>query len=160
MMGEGHCRPGKAGVAALEFALVTPFLLAILAGLADFPLAFWYRMVVISAVESGANYAFAIEQNASGTHGSLSPGDVRNAVLAAGGLSDMNVAVGSASTNCIQSGPVGSLIAVPADGVCADGTMPGTFMTIAASYRYAPLMPFYAMVAPTSLTDKATVKLQ
>lgn len=159
-MGERRFRPGRAGVAALEFALVTPFLLAILAGLADFPLAFWYRMAVISAVEGGANYAFAVEQNASGTHGSLSPGDVRNAVLAAGGLPDMNVTVGSASTNCIQSGPVSSLIAVPVDGTCADGTMPGTYMTIAASYRYASLMPFYAMVAPTSLTDMAMVRLQ
>ncbi|MBB2163684.1 pilus assembly protein [Gluconacetobacter sp. 1b LMG 1731] len=151
---------GRAGVAALEFALVTPFLLAVLAGLADFPLAFWDRMTLISAVESGANYAFAVEQNASGTHDALLPGDVRNAVLAVGGLPGMIVTVGAATTNCIQPGTVSTLIAVPADGICPDGTLPGTYMSIAASYRYAPLMPFYAMVAPATLTDMATVRLQ
>ncbi|GBQ93086.1 hypothetical protein GLI01_04440 [Gluconacetobacter liquefaciens] len=151
---------GRAGVAALEFALMTPFLLAVLAGLGDFPLAFWDRMTLISAVESGANYAFALEQNASGTHNALLPGDVRNAVLAAGGLSGMIVTVGSATTNCIQPGTVSTLIAVPTDGICPDGTMPGTYMSIAASYRYVPLMPFYAMVASTTLTDTAIVRLQ
>ncbi|GBQ28997.1 hypothetical protein AA12717_3113 [Gluconacetobacter sacchari DSM 12717] len=159
-MSEVHNRRRGAGVALLEFALVTPVLLAMLAALADFPLAFWYRMVVLSAVEGGAHYAFAVEQNESGTQASLSPGAVRNVVLAIGGLPGMRATVGSATTNCIQPGPVSRLVAVPADGTCADGTSPGTYMSIAASYSYSPLMPVYAMVAPTDLTGAATVRLQ
>lgn len=157
---QGCRRSARSGVAILEFALTAPFLLAVVAGLADFPLAFWYRIAVISAVESGANYAFAVEQNGSGLHDSLSPDDVRTVVLASGGVSGMRVTVGSATTNCIQAGPVSALIAVPADGVCMDGTMPGTYMTITASYRYAPLVPFYAMVASTTLAQTATIRLQ
>lgn len=158
----GHA---QAGVAAVEFALTAPLLLIILAGVSDFPLALWDRIAMAAAVEGGANYAFAMEQNASGNNGSVSPADVRNAVLASSSLANLTVTVSAPSTHCVQSGqgntpPVTTLTAGTPGTPCADTTMPGTYMTISASYSYAPLMPFFAMLASTTLQENAIVRLQ
>ncbi|MBB2203305.1 TadE/TadG family type IV pilus assembly protein [Gluconacetobacter tumulisoli] len=156
---------GREGVAAVEFALIAPVLLLIAAGLSDFPLALWDRIIIAAAVESGANYAFAVEQNETGNNSSVSATDVGNAVRAASSLTNLVVTVSAPATYCVSSGATkASHVTVLTSGTsgnaCADGQQPGLYMTISATYHYAPLLPVYGLLAQTTLGDTATVRLQ
>ncbi|MBB2175812.1 TadE/TadG family type IV pilus assembly protein [Gluconacetobacter johannae] len=156
---------GRDGVAAVEFALMAPMLLLITAGLSDFPFALWDRIVIASAVESGANYAFAVEQNETGNNASVSVVDVGNAVRAASSLTNLTVTVSPPATYCVSSGTGQAshatvLTSGPSGSTCADGQKPGLYMTISATYQYAPLLPVYGLLAQTTLGDTVTVRLQ
>jgi hypothetical protein len=42
---------------------------------------------------------------------------------------------------------------------CPSGNLPGTYVTITATYTYVPIMPFYSRLASTTLREIAYVRL-
>lgn len=145
----------RRGIAALEFVVVAPVLLTALASLADFGLVLGNRTQLAAAVDAGAAYAFAQGQTVSETKGSVSATDVQAKVLAATALG-ATVSVTGPATYCIVNA---ALSAAAAGSTCSDGNPPGTYMIITASYQYEPMLPVYSLMATTTLTETASVRL-
>ncbi len=149
-------RSDRRGVAALEFALVAPVLLTAVAGLADFTLVLADRMQIASAVGGGTEYAFNQGQVLAGTQQSVLSTDVQSKVASGTGLAGVTVTVTGPGTYCVSSG---ALVTGTVGTACPNGNPPGTYMIITATYQYHPMLPFYSMMATTTLTESASVRL-
>jgi Flp pilus assembly protein TadG len=151
------------GVAAIEFALIVPVLLTMIGGMTDFPLAFGDQIQIATGVAAGAAYAFNQTQNVSGTTPTVSSGDVQIKVLSAINLPNVSVAVSRPSLDCISTStstpPAATLTLAAAGSTCPNGNPPGTYMVIAASYVYTPIMPLYSTLASLTLIKSAVVRL-
>jgi Flp pilus assembly protein TadG len=145
----------RRGIAALEFVVIAPALLTMLASLADFGLALRDRTQLAAAVDAGAAYAFAQGQAVADTTQSVSATDVQAKVLAATALG-ATVSVTGPATYCIVNA---ALTAGTAGTACPNGNPPGTYMIITASFRYRPMLPVYSLMAATTLTETASVRL-
>lgn len=154
-----NCR----AVAVLEFALIVPVLLTILAGISDFLLAYSDHIQIASGLANGAAYAFNQAQNVSGTAPPASSSDVQTKVLSSINLPNVTASVSGPSLNCISSSastpPAAILTSATVGSACPNGQMPGTYMVLSASYLYTPLMPFYSTLASLTLTENAVVRL-
>ncbi len=146
----------RRGVAALELALVAPVLLAMFGSLTDFTLALSDRMRIAGAVAGGAQYAFNQGQLLAGSQQSVSAVDVQGKVLGGTNLGGVAVAVTGPALYCLANA---TLAADTAGTKCANGSPPGTYVIITASYHYAPLLPLYSTMAPTTLSETASVRL-
>jgi Flp pilus assembly protein TadG len=152
------------GVAALEFAMITPVLLFICAGLADFGLALRDQMQLHQAVSNGAGYAFAAQQSLLASLGTVSPATVTSVVSASLTLPNVRVTASTPGPYCVQtntqsSPPTSSLTAGSYDTACPGGNPAGTYMTITAQYTYTPMMPAYSQLASRFLSATAIVRL-
>jgi len=160
------------GNAYVEFGLLCPLLVTALGSVADFGLSIWSRARLSDAVSHGAQYASVVGPGVSGAN-------VQSAVSKAlTPLSNVSVTVTGPACYCVSGSPAqqqlwsnfssGSCAAHPANGsalssglgTCPNGNAPGVYVQIAATYTYSPIMPFYAHLAPTVLTENGVVRLQ
>lgn len=148
-------RRARRGTAALEFALLTPLLLAFLGGVTDFGLVTIARSQLANAVAQGAQYAIL-------TGTDVSPTTIKTLVQKASPLNNLTATVtpaAGAACYCISGSPL-ALVSATCTATCPDGTAPGEYLTISATYTYNPIMPFYSKMASTTLTEKAQVRIQ
>jgi Flp pilus assembly protein TadG len=150
------------GVAAVEFALVGSVLFGVVGSLADFTLALSDRSRLAMSVSDGATYAIVYYQN----HGMAQPtvADVQTKVSNAINLTGAQVVVTPPSLNCISTNsaanpPSAMLTTGSPSTACANGSYPGTYMTIRATYAYTPLMPFFSRMVSTTMTQSVNVRL-
>lgn len=142
----------RRGVAAIEFALITPVLLLMLGSLADFALAFRTRGLLASSVAQGAQYAFLVGPT-------VAAADVQSVVEQPMALPPADVTVTGPACACLSGTPAAPT-PTPCSQTCPDQTLPGTYLTISAHYTYAPLLPVYSGLANPVLAESATVRLQ
>lgn len=142
----------RRATAALEFALVGPALVALLGGTADLGLSTVCRNQLAEAVADGAQFAFK-------TGATITAATVQNMVQAASGLSGVTAVVTGPALYCVGGSPA-TLTSSTAGQTCSDGTAPGTYLTISASYTYQQLMPLSSTFLNTTLQQSATVRLQ
>src|SRR5437879_6338349 len=88
----------KGGSAALEFALATPVLVALLVPVADYGIAFSQQLQVEQAAQAGAQYAIFHPWT------SNSPAAISSAVLAASGLTTLTASPAPSQTCGCPSG--------------------------------------------------------
>ena len=154
----------KRGIAAVECALTGTLLLIIVGGLADFPLAFWTHSLIETGVANGATYAFQQGQ-ADLTQGQqVSASSIQAVVQNAINLKNVTVTVTGPALECMSvdqtmSPPSATLTVAQAGSACPNGSFPGTYVSITASYVYDPMMPFYSQMATTNMTETANVRL-
>jgi Flp pilus assembly protein TadG len=160
-------RRGRRAVAAVEFALLAPILMMILAGAADFGFREWSRSCLANAVAQGAYYAFL-------TGPTVSTTTVNSLVTNASSLAGVSVnTIAAVACYCPTGTPavLGSAVtpctkACPADGTLPAGILPGKYIVITASYRQTPLIPFASnntllkTTTQQTITETATVRLQ
>lgn len=150
------------GVAALEFAITAPALLLVLGALTDFGLAFGRSEQIEQAVEAGATYAFAAQQEA-GVDGTISASSVQAVVRASLALSPApTVTVTGPQPGCTQtsaSPPQTTLTSGTYGQPCPNGNPVGTYLVINVTYTYHPLLPSYSTLASTNLSATSTVRL-
>lgn len=153
----GRRRLRQRGTAALEFAVVAPLLLLLVGGVADYGWAMWCSGALSNAVSQGAYYAFLTGAN-------VSTSTVQSYVKSASGLSGVDVSVTPTTPawECVASTNPTTLTAAPTatppgSTACADGTLPGLYITIVASYQSQTFLPMFA--APT-VRQSAEVRLQ
>ncbi|MCW3475433.1 TadE/TadG family type IV pilus assembly protein [Limobrevibacterium gyesilva] len=139
-------------MAALEFAIIVPVLLVMLAGLTDFALAFWSRGVLASSVAQGAQYAVLVGPT-------VSTSAIRSIVGQQLSLPAANVTITGPSCYCVSGTPAAASIQT-CGNPCPNGTMPGTYITISASYTYTSLMPLYSNLTNPLLTETTMARLK
>jgi Flp pilus assembly protein TadG len=151
----GRFRRARRAVAAVEFALVSPMLLAVIGGLADFGLALADQSRLASAVAQGAQYAYLNPTTVTWS-------EIQTIVVATASLSGLttnNVSVKGPMFLCVNSGtqpPTSALVTT----TCSDGTNAGSYVEISASYVYTALMPGYSHLVSPTLTEALTARIQ
>jgi Flp pilus assembly protein TadG len=143
--------PYRKGTAAVEFALLAPILMTLLAGVVEIGMAAYQAMQVQAAVEAGALYA--------AKYGASNLSGITQAVLNATGTAGITASpaplvfcgcpsatgVVSQNSNCTT--------------VCSDGTAPGEYVKVSAVIAHQTLMPFLNLPIPTTITASSTVRV-
>jgi len=147
-----HLLSDRRGVAALEFAVIGPLLLLIFGGLTDMGLATRCKSQLAQAVASGAQYAFKVGPT-------VTAASVQSMVQASTTLSGVVATVSGPKLGCVSGSPA-TLGGGTAGTACSDGTQPGTYVVIAATYTYNEIMPLVSTFMSTALQQSVTVRLQ
>lgn len=174
-------------VAALETALLTPALVALLAFTVDFGFYLFAGLQLSNAVSAGAMYAITNGQLAfpnsagcaSATPACLTVSRFRSNIstLVTNAVSPgvasptvyYNTSPSTASdTDSIYNScycPDSTLVAgsqspVTCGTACSDGTQPGSFVVIQGTSRFTPLFLNYSWLPSTTLTKSAWVRVQ
>lgn len=176
----------RRGVAAVEFALVTPIFCLLLAGIVDLGGALFTKFRLDSAVTAGANFAQVNAGNVNSTNGQTLANNIATIVETSQGTSwaDDGVVVNNGPIATVAGGtatPSGT--ATNADVCyCPTGTpgaltwgsevtcgaaCPGTntgyagkFVTITASHTYTPIFSSYGIVRNDTISASAAVQVQ
>jgi Flp pilus assembly protein TadG len=142
-------RRDRSGAAAIEFGLISSMLVCLLIPTFDLGMGAYNKMRVQNAAEAGAQYALSNGYNSA---------NITAAAQAATTLG-ANAAVAPAqSCNCI-SGTGSSAVLGPTvacGSACADGTTAGTYVTVATSTNYSPLVSY----SVPGLTIAGTITLR
>lgn len=145
---------GNRGTAALEFALVCPVLLLILGGLSDYALLIWAKNRLANGVAQAAQYAFITGIN-------VKSADISSVVQNAASLPSAVVNTPTPVTACYCVTSAGSPAQVQTCGQpCSDQSIPGTYVSITATYEYQPLMPLLSAMTNPHISESAFVRLQ
>jgi Flp pilus assembly protein TadG len=159
MLARRRCRFPRKGdqraVAAVEFAMTLPVLMIFLGVASDYGMAEWSSSCLTNAVAQGAYYAFV-------TGTKVTQANVQTLVQNASSLNGVTATASSPALCYCPSGTPATLgAAVSCTTTCSDGSAPGNYMTITATYT---LNGFFSMGALTIkghvLSDTATVRLQ
>lgn len=144
----------RGGIAAVEFAIVAPILLAFIVPACDLGIGFSQKLQVWEAAHAGAQYALA-----NGFAGTA----IQNAVTGAASLSSISATPApSESCGC----PTGSSVAAanpdvpPCTGKCPNGAQSGTYVTVSATAVYYPLIPYPTLGSSVTLTAQSLVRIQ
>ncbi len=153
-------RAARRGIAALEFALVVPVILAMFGGAAEVGLGVWARGALADAVSQGAYYAYSIGKN-------VQPTAITSVVQTASTLSGVSATATQPASYCTStSGSTVSLTTAPAATgtppvrTCPDGTTAGTYTTIGASYTTVSILPAFTGLGASTIKESVTVRLQ
>jgi len=136
----------RRGVAAVEFALIAPVLLLLVAGLIDGSRLIVQTMQVKAAAQAGADYARRNGWDAAGIAG---------AVTSATSITVSPTPAPAQTTACVS----GMTIAPAGGATCAGGGTPGGFITVSAQAPFAPIMPWPGLSQPTTVAAQAVVRL-
>jgi Flp pilus assembly protein TadG len=176
----------RGGIAAVEFALLTPVFCLLLAGVVDLGGALYTKFKLDSAVTAGANYAQINAANVSSTNGQSLANNIATIVETSQGSGwaddgvvvnngpSTNVTSGTSSTTGTASnadlcycptGAVGSFAwgsSTTCGNACpGSGTgYAGKFVTITATKTYTPIFSSYGIVQNDTITASAAVQVQ
>jgi Flp pilus assembly protein TadG len=179
-------RVETSGASAVEFALISPVLILILAGLVDIGGSLKAKFDLSSAISAGSNYALLGADKVNSAGGSTLAGNilavVANGLGSAGGSVQIVVNNGAtinystSSGTATQSGtvanadlcycPTGSAAsvtwgsAVTCGSTCPAGGIGGKFVTISASRAYSPLFGGFGVVSSGNITVRSMVQPQ
>jgi Flp pilus assembly protein TadG len=139
---------GCGGNAAVEFALIAPALLFLLAAAIDLGRDMYYTGEVLNAVRVGQQYALSKPSDTSGTM----LANIRNAAMLATDLNPttlvspvVTVATPTLSCEC-NTTPSPTAIACGTTPTCSTGSVKRQMMTITGTYTFKPLFPINGML--------------
>lgn len=178
-------RLSDAGTAAVEFAMLSPVFLLLVAATVDIGGALYTKFRVDAAVSAGANYALVQNANVSSTgapdlstkianllSSSSATANTSGAVVINNGTTATLNASGAASTSgsaaaadsCYcPTGSGASLVwgdAVTCGGACSNGSIAGKFVSIVARQNYTPFFANYGIVQDGAISSSAVVQTQ
>lgn len=139
----------NAGSAAIEFGLILPVLLILLAGLVEIGFAVREAMQVQDAAEAGAAYAIKYGWNSVAISAA-----VVNATGATG------ITASPAPVQFCGCPAAGGVTTVLCTATCTGGVAPGTYVRVSASITHSAILDNLSLPIPTTLTGHATVRLQ
>jgi Flp pilus assembly protein TadG len=140
---------GKAGNAAVEFALIAPILASALVAMVDLGVGFYERMEVENAAQAGAQYAISKGWN---------PSAVVTAVTSASSLASISAVPGPTQSCGCPNGT--TLVAAACGSTCPGGALAGTYVTVNAQAQYATILNYPGLTSPVTLTAQAVVRTQ
>lgn len=139
----------NSGSAAIEFALVLPVLLTLLAGLVEIGFAVREAMQVQDAAEAGAAYAIKYGWNSAA---------ISAAVVNATGATGITASPAPIQF-CGCPGAAG-VTTVLCTATCTGGVTPGTYVRVSAAISHNAILTELGLPIPATLTGHATVRLQ
>ena len=145
------------GVAAIEFGLSAPMLLAVLVPVADLGLAFSRQQQLRQAVQAGAQYAALHPWNQN------APAAITGAVTAATSLSGITVSPAPYQLCGCPSGSTASgsgITTVNCGSVCASGETAGYYVVISAQLPYTPVLPYSLLGRSTTLSAQSMIRIR
>lgn len=144
----GRLARNQAGMSALEFALATPILLAVVSPVADLGVAFSEEIQVQQAAQAGAQYALL-----HGFNGTA----ISSAVTGATALSVSATPAPSQSCGC----PNGTAIVAATCGTsCSNGENAGSYVFVNAQATYTPVVPYSLFGSSVTLVAQSTIRVQ
>jgi Flp pilus assembly protein TadG len=135
-------------VAAIEFGLAAPFLMALLLAITELGLGGYQAMQVADAAEAGALYAAKYGFDASGIQAA-----VVNAVGATSG-----VTATPAPVQFCGCPDASGITAVSCSGTCTDGSAPGSYIRVYAAIPHETIFSFPLTPLPSTFTAQSTVR--
>jgi Flp pilus assembly protein TadG len=179
-------RRETSGASAVEFALISPVLILILAGMVDIGASLKAKFDLSSAISAGSNYALLGADKVNSAGGGTLAGNilavVANGLGNAGGSVQIvvnngatvnyNTSSGSATQTGTASNadlcycPTGSAAsvtwgsAVTCGSICRAGGIAGKFVAISASRSFSPLFGGFGVVNSGNITVQAMVQPQ
>jgi Flp pilus assembly protein TadG len=137
------------GSAAIEFGIIAPVLLIMLAGLVEIGFAARESMLVQDAAEAGAGYAMKYGWNSAG---------ISSAVVNATSATTITASpVPSQFCGCPSASGVATVLCT---ATCTGGTTPGTYVLVSASIAHTAILSNLGLPIPATLVGHATVRLQ
>jgi len=155
----------RRGVAAIEFAIVAPVLLMMLAGTADFGLIRAGKSQMTNGLAQGIEYALL--QGPSVTAANVIS-MVQAGATRAGLANTVTVVVTGPACYCVTGFPAALVTpstvlsgSFTCTSTCtAPAVAPAPFIIVTASYVYQPLLPFYSKLATPTVSETVRVRLQ
>jgi Flp pilus assembly protein TadG len=139
----------NAGTAAIEFGLVAPFLLILLAGTVEIGFSVWQAMQVQAAAEAGAGYAIKHGWNASA---------ISTAVVNA--TAATNITASPAPFEFCGCPATSGVTTVVCTATCTGDSAPSVYVKVGASMPHSVILSDLGLPIPATLTASATVRLQ
>lgn len=133
------------GNAAVEFALLVPVLILLVAGLIDFGRAYFTKMQLENAARAGAQYGLL--------HGSDDLATIQDVVRQASEVPTADLTVSTSTFCACPDGTAQNCVS----GDCG-GFKPGTYVTIGAQTAFVPVFPFANSSRPATITGTALVR--
>ena len=145
----GRGADARAGVAAVEFALIGPLLILAAVCTIDLGMGLHRKMQVQTAAQTGAEYA--------ATHGFDADAI---AAAATGATSLTSIAASPAPARFCGCPTSTGINAATCESTCADGQMVGTYVRVSTQSTYTPILPYPTLPASYDFTAQATVRVQ
>jgi Flp pilus assembly protein TadG len=137
----------EAGIAAIEFGLLAPFLVLLLVAATEIGSSIYQAMQAQNAAEAGAVYVSKHGFEVIGISNA-----VVNATTAAGITA---IPVPSQFCGCPIASGITEMACIAS---CADGSAPGQYVRINARVTHTPLISLSSLVIPASFTGQAIVR--
>lgn len=172
----------RSGVAAVEFALISPTIILVLVGLIDLGGMLYTRFQLDAALNAAANYAQVNAANVSSTNGATlastlaqlaaSPsGSSSSVTINDGPTASYSTSTGTAATSSGGTAsnadscycPTGSGTSVTfgssqtCGSTCSGGGYAGKFVQLSASMNYSPIFSGYGLVSQAGTMQVSTV---
>lgn len=142
----------RAGIAALEFALVAPFLILLLTGAVSFGIGLRVKMEVGNAARSGAAYA---------SSNTFDQARIIAAAQSATALAtNVSVVVTKMTASCVSQANGAILPANGAASCAGTGTPPGTYVEVRTQMPYDFILPIPGMDRSTTLHGRAVARIE
>lgn len=138
----------RRGIAAVEFALVAPFLIATAVGLTDIGFGLYRAMQVDDAAHAGMRYALV--------HG-YDAGAISTQVAAVDGFA---ITASPAPERYCGCPTASGVDAATCDTFCPDGSTTGAYVSVSASATYVPPISFPMIPESFALRSTAVARLQ
>jgi Flp pilus assembly protein TadG len=150
-MRTGHKRRAfaSAGTAAIEFGLIAPLLLILLAGTVELGFTIWQQMEVYAAAEAGAGYAIKHGWNATA---------ISNVVTSA--TDETTITASPAPFEFCGCPAASGITTVVCTATCTGGTTPSLYVQVGASIPHTVILSNLGLPIPATLTASARVRLQ
>lgn len=142
----------RRAVAAAEFAIAVPVVLALMGWIFDFSTMQRNRAQLVNGVANAAQYAI------------LSGASVNTATLVSiaqktSMLTGVAASVTGPGCYCTLYSPT-RLTASTCGVTCANGVVAATYVTVTATYSFVPMLPGLSQVVNTTLSETRSVLLQ
>ena len=139
----------SAGTAAIEFGLIAPFLLILLAGTIEIGFTIWQQMAVYAAAEAGAGYAIKNGWNATA---------ISSAVVNA--TDETSITANPAPIEFCGCPAASGITTVSCTSTCTGGVTPSLYVKVSAAIPHPVILSDLGLPIPATLTATATVRLQ
>jgi Flp pilus assembly protein TadG len=137
----------EAGNTAVEFALLLPVLVLLIAGLVDFGRAYFTKMELENAARAGGQYGIL--------HGAGDLDTIKSIVRDATDIPSADLTVNAATFCACPDGTVQAC----AGGDCG-GFKPGSYISITAQTAFVPIFPFANSARPVTIAGAAQVRME
>ena len=145
----GNKKDAIGGIAAIEFAIMTPLLIVLMICVVDAGMGFYRKMQVQNAAQAGAQYAVIKD---------FTPAAISNAVLAATSFSAINAS--PQPTQYCGCPEATGVTTATCNSTCGDGSRAGTYVTVSAQGTYNTILDYPLIPSSFAFAAQSTVRLR